>query len=53
MAKNDDGLVAGIILGAIGLLILADALSKKKCKNCGWENPKENKVCANCGAGLD
>ena len=52
MAK-DDGAAIGILLGILGLVILATILGKKKCKKCGFENPKENKVCSNCGFRFD
>lgn len=52
MAK-DDGAAAGIILGILGLVALAALLSKKKCKNCGFENSGGSVVCGRCGVRLD
>ena len=50
---KDDGAAIGILLGILGLIALAAILGKKKCKNCGFENSKESKVCSNCRYGLD
>ena len=52
MAKDDLGSFIGIVLGAIGLLALAKALSEKKCLRCGGINHRDNNTCQYCGSYL-
>jgi len=48
MGKDDD-LLTGLILGALGLLVLNEVL-KPKCPVCGIEVTKGQPVCHRCGA---
>ena len=49
---NNTGSGLGIILGILGLVALASYFSKKKCSNCGCENPYDAKICFSCGGNL-
>jgi len=42
----------GILLGILGLVWLADFLSKKKCPYCGCENPPQASKCYLCGGNI-
>ena len=55
LGEDDDydvlGLVAGLILGVIGLAVLASR-NKPKCPACGNVVKKGEPACASCGAWL-
>jgi len=45
---SNTGSGLGIVLGIIGLVWLANILSKKKCPHCGCENPPDAQICHFC-----
>ena len=57
MAKDDLGeAIAGIVLGVLGGIALAEILSKifgKKCPKCGNAVDQNQIYCLNCGARLN
>lgn len=49
---NNTGSGLGIVLGIVGLVWLANILSKKKCSHCGYDNPPDAQMCSFCGSWL-
>jgi len=50
--NKDSDFWAGVLLGIIGFVALANVLDKKTCWKCKKLNKKEAYVCEHCGESL-
>jgi rRNA maturation endonuclease Nob1 len=52
MASKDLDTLMGVILGALGAVVVAKILSQKRCRNCNHLNASTNTFCDFCGGNL-
>jgi predicted amidophosphoribosyltransferase len=55
LTGDDDvvGAIAGVVLGLLGIAVLASIFGKPKCPRCGKTLPGKVRVCPYCGAPLE
>jgi len=55
LTREDDvlGVIAGIILGLVGVAILSAIFGQPRCPRCGRPVQRGTEVCPHCGAQLE